>query len=91
MTGTGPDGPTETPDKPDSPGESSELTGNVFHGPTALQVGTGNTMNVRYDVTAPSPSTRRRTNWPPPCAASGSGKPDSAASSNPPRCPCAGR
>ncbi|WP_329277574.1 hypothetical protein [Streptomyces sp. NBC_01451] len=55
MTGTGPDGPTETPDKPDSPGESSELTGNVFHGPTALQVGTGNTMNVRYDVTAPSP------------------------------------
>ncbi|UIX34968.1 hypothetical protein [Streptomyces sp. GQFP] len=61
MTDTDPDRPTEAPDEPANPENpnnpvgSTELKGNTFHGPTALQVGTGNTMNVRYDVTPPTP------------------------------------
>jgi hypothetical protein len=49
MTDPGSDRPTERPDGP------AQVSGNVFHGPTALQVGAGNTMNVRYDVTPLSP------------------------------------
>jgi len=61
MTDPDPDRPAEAPDRPDLPDKPeepyspTELKGNTFHGPTALQVGTGNTMNVRYDVTPPSP------------------------------------
>lgn len=61
MTDPDPDRPTAVPDEPNTPdrpnntGGPTELKGNTFHGPTALQVGTGNTMNVRYDVTPPSP------------------------------------
>ncbi|MFI6338023.1 hypothetical protein [Streptomyces sp. NPDC050535] len=56
---TDPDRPAERPDRPaersDGPAQPPQVSGNVFHGPTALQVGAGNTMNVRYDVNSRSP------------------------------------
>ncbi|WP_328498695.1 hypothetical protein OHS59_42590 [Streptomyces sp. NBC_00414] len=56
MTTTDPAGQAEPEDtEARTPPSGPALSANTFIGPTALQVGTGNTMNVSYRITRPLP------------------------------------